>query len=86
MDDYLFLRDFICGILSDFNVIQTKIIKTYDFTRDRYINIDAPSYSIPLSVLHQSAVIIIKLTTPDETHLSSNPSTLTSQELNEVKS
>lgn len=66
--------------------LPSKTIRTYDFIKDAFIIIAAPSYILPLAILHPSNLIVLRIAAPTPTPLSSNPSTITSQDQAEQKS
>lgn len=66
--------------------LSSKTIRTYDFQKDTFIIITAPAYLLPVTALHPSNLILLRIVSSNGITLSSNPSTITSQEQGEEKS
>lgn len=59
--------------------LPSRAVITYDFQKDAYESLLAPAYLLPLSALHPSNLILLRIAAPAPT-LSSNPSTITSRQ------
>ena len=58
--------------------LSSRAVITYDFHKDTYVALLGPAYQLPLSALHPSNLILLRIAPPLAT-LSSNPSTITSR-------